>query len=166
LKRNGTSDIRQIENKSICKGVYTLIIFISANTSLKVGRLGRIFFPRGIYLYTGSALGSGGIGQRLQRHLKRKKKRFWHIDYLLTSENASVKAIVYSLSSNRMECKVNRYLSKSLPIQSKGFGSSDCSSSCSSHLLRFDGKSEDYLLKLVRISYSRCGLNPIIKVIR
>ncbi|MGQ9514746.1 MAG: GIY-YIG nuclease family protein [Thermoproteota archaeon] len=127
--------------------------------------MGQLFFPKGIYLYTGSALGPGGIIRRIQRHMKRKKNRFWHIDYLLSSGDVSVKAIVYSPCSNKMECEVNRSLSRSFSIQHKGFGSSDCSSSCRSHLLRFDGKNQDRLFKIVYKSYRRCGLNPVLKVI-
>jgi len=144
------------------KGVYTLVISVPSNSSLYVGRLGHIVIPKGLYLYTGSAIGPGGLKGRIRRHLRRKKKKFWHIDYLLSSKNVSIKAIVYSSISSRLECKVNGSLSKFLSAPVKGFGSSDCANSCTSHLLRYNGRSKSSLINFVRESYRRCGLVPII----
>ncbi len=49
---------------------------------MKVGKLGEFFFPQGVYLYSGSARGLGGLSSRLQRHLLGSSKKHWHIDYL------------------------------------------------------------------------------------
>ncbi|MEM2886066.1 MAG: GIY-YIG nuclease family protein, partial [Thermoproteota archaeon] len=90
------------------KGVYTLLISVPSGLSLKVGKLGRVRLKKGIYIYTGSALGPGGLEKRLRRHLGRKKKRFWHVDYLLASGNAHVKAIAFAPTYGRAVCRLNK----------------------------------------------------------
>jgi len=46
-------------------------------------------FPKGYYCYTGSARGSGStnLKHRIGRHLKKEKRMFWHIDYVLKNQN-------------------------------------------------------------------------------
>jgi Uri superfamily endonuclease len=39
--------------------VYTLILFVSKETTATIGRLGKQRFPMGYYSYAGSALGKG-----------------------------------------------------------------------------------------------------------
>ena len=39
-------------------GVYTLILFVSKETSVTIGRLGKQRFSMGYYSYAGSALGN------------------------------------------------------------------------------------------------------------
>ena len=70
------------------RGVYVLVVSIDEPASLKVGRLGRLSFKKGLYAYVGS--GQVGLRARVARHLRRNKKRFWHIDYLLGSGVGSV----------------------------------------------------------------------------
>ena len=111
------------------KGVYCLLINCRKTQSIRIGRLGVIHFPKGFYLYIGSAL--NGIEKRVSRHLKKRKNKFWHIDYFLSSRNVNID-YVYSLESNKkMECNIAEKVgtvAKSL----MGFGSSDCK--CRSHL--------------------------------
>jgi Uri superfamily endonuclease len=66
---------------NILKGAYTLVINLDSDTEIDVGSLGSILFPRGSYLYIGSAI--NGIEGRVTRHLRKTKKIHWHIDYLL-----------------------------------------------------------------------------------
>jgi len=55
-------------------GVYMLILFVSKETTVTIGRLGKQKFPRGYYSYAGSALGKGtGLKHRISRHLRKKK---------------------------------------------------------------------------------------------
>ena len=49
---------------------------------IDIGKLGCFSFPAGKYIYTGSAMGPGGIQARLLRHQKIIKKKHWHIDFL------------------------------------------------------------------------------------
>jgi Uri superfamily endonuclease len=66
---------------SQARGSYILLIEIHRGVRMQVGALGVLEFPEGFYAYCGSAM--GGLGPRINRHLRRKKKIQWHIDYLL-----------------------------------------------------------------------------------
>ena len=114
------------------KGVYLLVINLKKNSRIKVGRLGRITFPKGFYVYVGSALNS--LQARIARHLSSEKKLRWHIDYLLASPNAEVEMVITRQTEKRIECKVNEIIQKfGKPVEK--FGSSDCK--CKSHLTYF-----------------------------
>jgi len=145
------------------RGVYTLVIYVSEGLALHVGSLGYVVLKPGFYLYTGSALGRGPLGLRgrLRRHLRKGKKEFWHIDYLLNHPSASVRAVVASGCSRRLECEVVKALMAKLKAQApvRGFGSSDCSSSCPAHLL-FVG--QDDPTEGVREVYVGLGLRPLV----
>ena len=117
-------------------GVYHLLIHLSQDTSVVVGKLGTFHFPSGYYVYTGSAL--GGLESRIARHLRRKKRLHWHIDYLL--QYGQVIDVITHQTTERLECQFNeRVLSmpdSQIPV--KSFGSSDCN--CASHLAYFEEK--------------------------
>ena len=127
-------------------GVYTLILEITKPTKEKIGGLNNQIFIRGFYAYTGSALGrSINLNARLSRHLAFKKNRHWHIDYLLSTRNISLRAIIYVITSIKAECQIVKVL-ENLPgiiVSIKGFGSSDCCSGCKSHLCYFPSISLD-----------------------
>ena len=63
------------------KGFYQLLIFLPKTTSIAIGKKGKFKLPKGYYIYTGSA--KNGLKARVERHLHKEKKRYWHIDYLL-----------------------------------------------------------------------------------
>jgi len=106
---------------------YQLFINVTKEIDLKIGKLGRYLFPVGFYVYTGSA--KKNISKRIERHLSKKKKLHWHIDYLL--DNDAVQ-IIYIKKSEMIECSLNKKTNGTIII--KGFGSSDCNLSCGSHL--------------------------------
>ncbi|MCP8314029.1 MAG: GIY-YIG nuclease family protein [archaeon] len=116
------------------KGVYTLIVKLAKKANLKVGCLGSLEFEKGWYAYTGSALGPRGLIGRIQRHLKKDKKSFWHIDYLLNSKHSSIKAIIYAKTDMKYECNIVREMNSMNVKPIKGFGASDCKEGCKSHL--------------------------------
>ncbi len=122
-------------------GIYTLIVFLSNEARLKVGKLGIQRFPAGYYTYTGSALGAGAssLKQRVKRHLQKRKQKFWHIDFLLAHESAFVTALIAARASKKAECNINYCVMKELraKIPVVGFGASDCKQNCKSHLLYF-----------------------------
>jgi Uri superfamily endonuclease len=106
---------------------YVLLLYLPAKRRIRVGRLGRPVFEAGIYLYVGS--GGRSPMKRLARHIRKRKRKFWHIDYL-TVRLRVIGAFV--LESNvTLECIIARELSKSFESIG-GFGSSDCK--CGSHL--------------------------------
>lgn len=112
---------------------YCLIIKLRQNSRIKIGKLGEIDFKTGYYVYVGSALNS--IDNRIRRHLSKKKKLFWHIDYLLNSTNSTVEEVILERSPEKWECKVAAGVSKK-GTPTDRFGCSDCR--CSSHLFYFE----------------------------
>jgi len=56
-------------------GIYQLVIHVPQKKSIKIGRKGTFDFPRGYYVYTGSA--KKGLKARISRHLKEAKRKFW-----------------------------------------------------------------------------------------
>jgi Uri superfamily endonuclease len=97
---------------------YLLIIRLEKSRRIRIGRLGRFTFEKGDYCYVGSA--KRNLVLRIERHLRKKKKKFWHIDYLL--QYAIVKKIWIS---DGTEEELAGILSKKLEIPVLGFGSSD-----------------------------------------
>lgn len=112
------------------KGAYCLIIELKKHSSIKIGVLGTINFKKGLYCYVGSALNN--LEKRVQRHLNSNKKLHWHIDYLLSNKNTSIKKVFYKQSNKKEECKIARFVSKNSMGQIENFGCSDCN--CKSHL--------------------------------
>ena len=114
-------------------GLYQLIVRLPKACDISVGLHGRFSFHAGYYVYTGSA--KRGLESRISRHLRKRKKLRWHIDYLLRyGEIIAVKRYGNILS----ECGLNRRVER-LPgsrIIVAGFGSSDCR--CPAHLLYFE----------------------------
>ncbi len=109
------------------KSAYILIVYLPSNRKIAVGKLGQIFFEKGIYLYVGS--GGKAPLKRIQRHATKKKKFFWHIDFL-TSMGEVIGAVLVESRKN-LECELSRMLGFRFP-SIEGFGCSDCS--CKSHL--------------------------------
>ena len=110
--------------------IYILGIKLNRDIKISIGRLGNISFNKGVYLYIGSA--KNRLSARLKRHLSPDKRLFWHIDYLLCSDFASVKGIWIDGSKN--ECSIVRLIYQNLEGHIiKGFGSSDCR--CPGHLV-------------------------------
>jgi len=118
----------------MARGVYVLVISVDKDISVNVGALGVVNFEKGLYAYVGSAQKS--LEKRIERHLGRTKRKFWHIDYLL-DDDVEVLKVLYENAGKSEECKVAKKISKEgIPI--KSFGSSDCK--CKSHLFKI----EDY----------------------
>lgn len=146
------------------KGTYTLIVFLSKEARLKVGKLGIQRFPAGYYAYTGSALGTGvsSLKQRVKRHLQKRKQKFWHIDFLLAHENATITAVIAAQTGRKAECNVNLFVKKELgaEIPVMGFGASDCKQNCESHLLYFG--EENIKSQVVALYADELGSIPIV----
>jgi len=112
--------------------------------------LGEASFKNGDYIYIGSAIGC--LEARLRRHLKKDKKSFWHIDYLL--ENKKVKILQIWTIDKKMECQTAEVFCQdpTTEIIKKGFGSSDCK--CLTHLFFVKNKKQiESILK--KIGFSR-----------
>jgi len=111
------------------KGTYCLLIYCREDLKISVGALGKIRFRPGFYLYAGSAL--KGMDKRISRHLKKKKKVFWHIDRITSDRRFFLEKIYYIDKPQKLECIIAKKLAEIFcPVIA--FGSSDCK--CSSHL--------------------------------
>jgi len=146
------------------RGTYTLIIFLSKEVRIEVGRLGVKSFPKGYYTYTGSALGTGASSLRrhVSRHLRKTgRKKYWHIDFLLAHRDTTVTAVVAAQTGRGMECELNCYIKRQgvarIPVS--GFGSSDCKGNCQSHLLYFG--EEDVKKKITELYAEKLGFRPV-----
>ena len=122
-----------------CSGTYLLFLTVNNDFQTKIGSLGIMEFKSGIYVYIGSALGSGGLRGRINRHLSDEKKIFWHIDYFLKDSNVLVSALAWIESSEKLECQIINSImnnESNMLILIPKFGSSD--SKCKSHLIHTD----------------------------
>jgi Uri superfamily endonuclease len=118
------------------KGIYILIIRVAEDISVNVGALGKIVFPKGSYAYVGSA--QTNLEQRVKRHLRSEKRKFWHIDYLVDDPAAEIVKVFFKEASKSEECKTAKAFGEtSEPVA--GFGCSDCN--CKSHLFHIENYS-------------------------
>jgi len=115
------------------KGVYVLVISVGKGFRVNVGVLESIFFEKGLYAYVGSA--QNGLERRVQRHLRKTKKKFWHIDYLLDDDAVRIVKVFCKEAEKSEECKIARKLSEK-GVAVRRFGCSDCG--CVGHLFRID----------------------------
>jgi sugar fermentation stimulation protein A len=104
-------------------------MFLPRARRIRVGALGRVSFESGIYLYVGS--GGSSPDRRIARHARRRKKKFWHIDFL--SAQARVIGAFMFEASRSLECPIAGALAEVFAGVPR-FGSSDCA--CTSHLFR------------------------------
>jgi Uri superfamily endonuclease len=111
------------------KGTYVLFIRVGRTIRPKIGALGEISFPVGLYAYVGSA--QNNLELRVARHIRKEKKLFWHIDYLLNDEAAKIERVFYKESGKSEECRIASLLEENAESVA-GFGCSDCH--CVSHL--------------------------------
>jgi len=129
------------------KGTYVLIIKLTKNSTIKIGKLGNIQFSKGYYCYVGSAFGKRtSLENRIRRHKKLNNKKEdklkWHIDYFLVNPNAFIEKAV-AFNEKKIEFKISRRLLKHAEMAINGFGCSDCK--CKSHFYYFGEKVNESL---------------------
>ena len=123
----------------LLKGIYVLIIRVAEDIKVEVGALGEKAFKEGLYAYVGSA--QANLEQRVNRHLRKVKRKFWHIDYLLDNPAAKIVTVFYREAEKDEECKTAKHIGeRGTPVSD--FGCSDCH--CTSHLFHLDDY--DFLL--------------------
>lgn len=113
------------------RGLYLLVMRLEESIHLAAGKLPETLLDPGSYLYVGRA--KKNLRARVARHLRSRKRLFWHIDYLL--QYASIDKVGYRFDLLD-ECRTVRSLQKHLPgcrIPLPNFGASDCH--CQGHLL-------------------------------
>jgi Uri superfamily endonuclease len=112
-------------------GTYLFILRNFSHKKFQIGRWGQIQLKAGYYIYVGSAFGPGGLKARISRHLRIKKTKRWHIDYLRNFMNPF--DVWYSRENEQLEhrwAQTLHTMENMKPIQ--GLGCSDCR--CYSHL--------------------------------
>jgi sugar fermentation stimulation protein A len=117
-----------VEREAVDRGSYILVLHLQEDRRIVIGAAGEMLFPKGFYLYVGSAMTN--LTARLTRHLRLRKRTHWHIDWL--RPHTTVRAVLPIRASARLECEIARRLSVESDWSMPGFGCSDCS--CSSHL--------------------------------
>lgn len=110
------------------KGIYCLLIYLNESKTIKIGKIGSIYFKKGYYCYVGSALNN--LEKRIARHKRKNKKIRWHIDYLL--KHAKIINVFSKSTTKKIECKINKRIEKKSDRIINKFGSSDCL--CKAHL--------------------------------
>lgn len=117
------------------KGSYAILFILNSAQTLQIGKLGKYLFPKGYYIYVGSALGSGGLKSRIRHHLKVSPNPHWHVDYF---RRKAVPLEVWVSEQTRKQehdwaFALNQLKDTNFPAP--GFGSSDCN--CPTHLFHF-----------------------------
>lgn len=117
------------------RGTYAIVLYVPRATCLQIGKLGAFDFPRGYYVYVGSARGAGGLRARVMRHWRNAKKLHWHIDYLRAV--AKPLRVWYSTDPRANECALADQIlaNGGARIPAPRFGASDCA--CATHLFYF-----------------------------
>jgi len=130
------------------------VISVPDAVRVRVGSLGVKEFKSGLYAYVGSAM--GGVEQRVARHASGKKKRHWHIDYLL-SRGRLLSAVAFPADRKTAECGALRAIAgipgASVPVA--GFGSSDCR--CPAHLVYFGDADPEWVAESVAMAIAMLG---------
>jgi len=113
-------------------GTYALVLSSSDQSTITIGKLGKLKMHKGHYLYVGSAFGPGGVRARIKRHCRIRKPCHWHIDYIRPVLKLS--EVWYTYDTQKREHQWVDILMGVNAMQQplEGFGASDCQ--CSSHL--------------------------------
>lgn len=137
------------------KGVYCVIAVLHERKRIRIGSLGELEFPSGVYVYVGS--GMAGVERRVDRHSRKQQRKRWHIDYLM-EEAEFVASAAISCEAKEVECSAAlalRHGDAAVDVV-RGFGSSDCD--CDSHLIYFGDVDPEQVAETVslRLSMLEC----------
>lgn len=111
-------------------GLYLLVIHLQRKVHLKVGALGHLDMAAGFYVYTGSA--RRGLTARINRHLHRHKRCYYHVDFLRAHSH---RTLAFPIRGASDECSLAWEVARIACATVEQFGSSDCG--CPSHLAYF-----------------------------
>lgn len=131
-----------IEKEAQDRGSYLLILRVTGRKTIPIGKLGKITFPPGYYIYVGSAMAN--LTARVERHRRLRKNFHWHIDYLRAA--ADFISVLPIRASVPLECGLAGKMKELAQWTVPGFGSSDCL--CLSHLFALASNpfhSQDFL---------------------
>lgn len=113
------------------RGDYLLVLRMNETEDVEIGKKGKIRFPKGYYVYTGSA--AKNLDQRMARHRRLRKGMHWHIDWL--RQKADWVGCIPVRTAEDLEHRLAAAVSRIADWQIPGFGCTDCR--CASHLFGF-----------------------------
>jgi sugar fermentation stimulation protein A len=113
-------------------GSYSIVFSLRQKIEIFLPKFGIQKFDKGLYVYSGS--GKKNLLARIERHLRKKKKFKWHIDYF--SSRKEVEPVEIFLFKDKTECEINLFFKEiGGVILIPDFGSTDCKNKCGSHFL-------------------------------
>jgi Uri superfamily endonuclease len=118
-----------------CTGTYAIWFRCTRSFETLVGKLGSFLFPKGYWVYVGSAFGPGGLRSRLKHHLQPTARVHWHLDYV--KKSMAPIEIWFTLDSLKREhaWAENFTLLEGASCPIPKFGATDCS--CRAHFIHF-----------------------------
>lgn len=130
-------------------GVYLLLVNVMRNIDIKT-RIKLFRIPRGYYVYIGSARSKYGLYNRVKRYLYPSSRRFWHIDYLISSCFVELVGIIYREIDNR-DFDWETYLARTLRSKMQFINEFGCSDKKwnTSHLYKCGDSVDECLEKLL-----------------
>ena len=120
-----------LERENHDSGDYMIVLHLDTPQDISIGALGMRSFPKGYYVYVGSA--KRQLAARIARHRRRRKQFHWHIDYL--RDRAAVVADIPIRTADDLEHELARAVDMVADWRMERFGCTDCS--CRSHLFGF-----------------------------
>lgn len=108
--------------------LYAIFLTLPEEQDITIGALGTFHFPKGNYVYIGSA--KKNIVKRTERHYEKHKKLRWHLDYFRPYCEITK---IQSYEEKQGECALAADFAQNGSIPVKKFGSSDCK--CPGHLI-------------------------------
>ena len=132
------------------KGAYVLRIQLRQYAHIQAGRLGRVAFSPGDYLYIGSDVRN--LDGRINRHkrlaVQKKGGGRWHVDALL--RHRAVRITAAAKFPEFHECELSQHIAglKGVKIPAAGFGATDCTDGCVAHLYDATNASRDDMRQL------------------
>ena len=125
-------DFEKTKQNTINKGSYLLLMKNTIEQEVEIGKLGKIDFQPGYYVYVGS--GMSNLEKRVNHHQLKKKTFHYHIDYI-TPSLMKIKKSFLIRSTEKMESQIALRVEKVCNKFVKSFGSSDTKEN--SHLFYF-----------------------------
>ncbi|MCK9224893.1 MAG: GIY-YIG nuclease family protein [Candidatus Muirbacterium halophilum] len=116
--------------------LYIILLENKKNVSKNIGKKGIFLFSPGYYIYIGSA--KKNPMARIERHLKKEKKLFWHIDYITSFMEIRKVLLFRFVEFTECELAQNIFNEFKVEFPGKGLGSSDCK--CYSHFAKINEK--------------------------
>ncbi len=133
FQRWGLAAVADLQELMGQRGHYILLLTVPASR-IKIGALGRLPLAAGLYGYVGSAYGrSVTLGLRLTRHLRRRKVRRWHIDYLTTAPAVTMLGAYWTTDPTMTETRLASMCAERFPVIHR-FGNSDSPGGAPGHL--------------------------------